>query len=338
MLALLVTLPFARARAVEPPVGAARCSKADVTRSRRSAEKLYRDGRYAEAVESLRRTKESCWSALDATDRGWLVSDLGLAALRAGQPELCRQVLDEAPAELDAGSRVAKAIAHNRGLCQGDGALPVTVFYSGLLISSPAEASAALTREWSYFVELREGRLAQRADREIDRCTETDGVELGDLNVMATVDLYSTQAQLLRCRALKMVTTARPSRVSHVRDLFSTKALGKVLPAALAPAIVPGDAEERSRASGEGRTWNDLDSRLRFEPIPERKEELRVRGSGVTGDLSQWALGDFNGDGVEDLILLRTVSPEGGSAVDMAAFLLTRTQPGGVLTILEQWK
>lgn len=64
----------------------------------------------------------------------------GSAARRtagAGQPELCRQVLDEAPAELDPTSRVAKAIAHNRGLCMGDGSFAEQVFYSGLLISSP---------------------------------------------------------------------------------------------------------------------------------------------------------------------------------------------------------
>jgi len=62
-------------------------SKAEFTKSRRSAEKLYREGHYSDAVEGLRRTKGSCWSALEATDRGWLVSNLGLAALRAGQPE-----------------------------------------------------------------------------------------------------------------------------------------------------------------------------------------------------------------------------------------------------------
>jgi hypothetical protein len=335
-LALLVTVPLALARAAEPPAGGASCSKAEVAKSRRGAEKLYREGRYAEALEALRRTKAVCWSALDATDRGWLVSDLGLAALRAGQPELCRQVLDEAPAELDPGSRVAKALAHNRGLCQGNGSLPVRVFSAGLIISSPEQVPEALTREWSYFVELREGRHPERRDRRIDRCTETEGVELDDLVAMATVDLYPVQAQLLRCRALRMLTRARPSRVSYVGDLFSLKAPGKVLPADLAPAIAPGEAEERARASREGRTWSDLDSRLRITPHPERQEELRVRGDGVTGDLTRWALGDFNGDGFEDLLLLRSVGPEGGSATDMAAFLLTRTQPGAVLTVLER--
>ncbi|WP_164016708.1 hypothetical protein [Pyxidicoccus trucidator] len=336
MLALLGTVPFASAQAAEPVAGKAGCSKPEFAKARRSAEKLYRDGRYADAVEALRRTKESCWSALDATDRGWLVSDLGLATLRAGQPEVCRQVLAEAPAELDAGSRVAKAIAHNRGLCQGDGGFPVQVYASGLLISSPEEAPAALTREWNYSFALRNGRHPERRDREIDRCTETDGVELRDLDVRTTVDIYPAQGQLLRCRVLKRVTQARPSRVSHVRELFSSKALGKVLPADLAPAFAPGEDEQRALAGSEGRTWSEWDRKVRFEPDPDRKGTLRVQGDGVAGSLTLWAQGDFNGDGIEDVIVDRSMRPEGGSLVDGATFLLTRTQPGGVLTILER--
>ncbi|MFP2928916.1 hypothetical protein ACLESO_27705 [Pyxidicoccus sp. 3LG] len=322
--------------AAEPPASAARCSKADVTKSRRSAEQLYRDGKYTDAVALLQRTKDSCWGALEATDRGWLASDLGLAALRAGQPELCRKVLDEAPAELDPTSRVAKALAHNRGLCQGDGSFPVKVYPRGLLISSPEEAPEALTRQWGYVLELREGRLPQRADREIDRCTETDGVGLEDLDVVRTIDLYPAQARLIRCRALKRVTEARPSRVSHVRDLFSTKVLGKVLPADFAPAFSEAEAEKHAQAGREGRTWSDVDPKVRFERDPDHAQTLRVRGHQVEGVLELWALGDFNGDGLEDVMLDRSMGPKGGSATDMATFLLTRTQPGGVLTILER--
>lgn len=336
VLVLSVAVPVASARAAEPSASPTRCSKPEFTKSRRSAEALYRDGRYAEAVGLLRQVKESCWSALDATDRGWLVSDLGLAALRAGQPEVCRQVLDEAPAELDAQSRVAKAIAHNRGLCQGEGGFPVQVFFSGLLISSPTEAPEALTREWPHVIGLRDGRLPQRSDREIDRCTEAEGVALDDLDVTATIEIQPARARLLRCRALKKVTQARPSRVSYVRDLFSTKALGNVLPADLAPAFAPGEDEERARAGREGRTWSGLDRKVRFEADPDRKGTLRVQGNGVSGVLALWALGDFNGDGIEDVVVDRSMSPEGGSAVDMATFLMTRTRPGGVLTVLER--
>ena len=77
---------WTRTDAAALPTCAASCSKPEFTKSRRNAEKLYREGRYAEAVALLSRARESCWSALDATDKGRRVSDLGLAALWVGQP------------------------------------------------------------------------------------------------------------------------------------------------------------------------------------------------------------------------------------------------------------
>lgn len=340
VLALLWMVPFAQADAAAPPTSAASCSRPEFTKSRRNAEKLYRDGRYAEAVALLSRARESCWSALDATDKGWLVSDLGLAALRAGQPELCRQVLAEAPPELESQSRVAKAIAHNRGLCQqqepAEKSRPVQVFYMGLLISSPAEAPEALTREWDFYVNLWEGKFPQRRDREIDRCTKAEGPKLSDLAVTRTGDRAAVLAQLLRCSALRKVVNARPSRVSYVRDLFaSPKTLGQVLPADMASEFSFNDFEPGSPES-QGLTWSELDLKVRFEPHERDKEDVRFTGRLVHGLLSQWAFGDFNGDGIEDVIIARSASPEGGSAVDLEAFLVTRTQPGGRVKILER--
>ncbi len=337
VLALLGMVPFARADAAAPPTGAASCAKPEFTKSRRNAEKLYREGRYAEAVALLSRARESCWSALEATDKGWLVSDLGLAALRAGQPELCRQVLAQAPPELEAQSRVAKALAHNRALCQqqAEASRPVQVFM-GLLISSPAEAPEALKSEWHFYVNLRDDRFPRRRDREIDRCTKAEGLKLADLAVTREGDRAAVKAQLLRCLALRKVVNARPSRVSYVRDLFaSPKTLGQVLPADMA-SVFSFDEFEPGSPESQGLTWHELDLKVRFEPHERDKEDVRFTGRLVNGLLSQWAFGDFNGDGIEDVILVRGASPEGGSAFDLDAFLVTRTQPGGRVKILER--
>jgi hypothetical protein len=335
-LALLALLPVTPARAAEP----ARCTKADLAKSRRGAEKLYREGRYGEAVEGLSRTKASCWSALEATDRGWLASDLGLAALRAGQPELCRQVLAEAPAELDPASRVAKAIAHNRGLCQsqggGEGSFPVQVTYRAIHIRTPEEASDALRREWSDTYALRDGHLPQRKKREVTTCTEAEGVTLANLDVRGTGEIYPAQAQLIRCQAWKLITRARPSKVSHVQDLLDTKALGKVLPADFAPSTTADEEREYRQAGREGRSWSDVDPKVSFERDDYDKQTLRVTGDMVSGALTIAARGDFNGDGVEDIMLDRSMGPEGGSLVDMTTFLMSRPRAGGRLTILER--
>ena len=163
----MAMVPFVPGLAMEPAVKTARCSKAEFTKSRRSAEKLYREGHFSDAVEGLRRTKESCWSALEATG-------FSFGTFKPGSP------------------------------------------------------------------------------------------------------------------------------------------------------------------ASKGLTWSQLDPEVRFEPDSHHKEGLRVEGHLVSGYLGKWALGDFNGDGVEDVLLVRSMGPEGGSAFDITTFLLTRTRPGGAVTLLER--
>lgn len=329
------------ARAAEPPASGTGCSKADYARTRQRFQEHYRASRYTEAVSTLRRAKEACWGVLDAKDRGWLVSDLGLAELRAGHPDVCLQVLDEAPKELEPQSRVAKAIAFNRGLCKESpsqgGELPVQVMPT-LELSSPAEAAAALSREWRHPYVLREGKLPRRRARELRRCTDLEGVGEEDVELTSDPAAYAFQRKTIECRVLRMVTRASPSRVSHVRDVLTMKMPGGVLPAALAPALFEADIERVARAGRAGKSWSELDEGLRFEAEPGtmQRRELEVRGKEDAGYLQWWATGDFNADGVEDVIVFRSMSPIGGSAADLAAFVLTRSQPVGVLEVLER--
>ncbi|QRK11819.1 hypothetical protein JQX13_18210 [Archangium violaceum] len=340
--------PLFTARAEAPPASATRCSKADHAKTRKHFQDLYGAGEYTKAVETLRRAKEDCWEVLDATARGWLVSDLGLATLRAGQPGDCLQILAEAPKELEPQSRVARAIAFNRGLCakepsqdipvatQGT-SLPVQVM-PGLQVSSQKEAAAALTREWRAPYELREGRLPARQARELRRCTDLDGVDVKDVDVTVTHEFHAFQMKAIQCRALRRVAQAQPSRISHVREVLTMKMPGEVLPAALAAVISDEDAERLALAQRAGRSWHDVDKELRFSVAPNvaQGRELEVHGEDVEGSLEWWATGDFNADGYEDVLVFRSLSPTGGSLADLAAFVLTRTRPKGVLEVLER--
>jgi hypothetical protein len=347
-LSLAWLLPIATAHAQAPAASARPCSKADYTKTRRRFQTLYDAGEYTKAVDTLRGAKKACWEALDATTRGWLVSDLGLAALRAGQPDLCLQTLAEAPRELDPQSRVSKAIAFNRGLCSGAPAqgspaatqgtpLPVQVM-PGLQVSSPTEAAAALTREWRSPYALREGRLPERQERELRRCSDLDGVDVKDVDVTVTQDFYAFQMKAIQCRALRRVARAQPSRVSHVREVLTMKTPGEVLPAALAAAFSDEDDGRLAQAAGMGRSWRAFDKELRFEVEPNGAQlhELQVHGESDEGYLQWWATGDFNADGYEDVLVFRSLGATGGSIADLAAFVLTRTQPKGVFQVLER--
>lgn len=215
--------------------------------------------------------------------------------------------------------------------------LPVQVM-PGLDISAPSEAATALTREWKSPWELRAGKLPGRRARELRRCTDLDGVGRNDVAYENDPDAYAFQNKALACRVLRMITTARPSRVSHVRDVLAMKKPDEVLPAALAPALSDDELRDIARAQRAGRSWRDYDGTLRFEagPQEEKWRELSVHGNDYSGFVQWWATGDFNADGFEDVIVYRSMGPTGGSAADIAVFVLTRTQAKGVLQVLER--
>ncbi|HYO69029.1 MAG TPA: hypothetical protein VEU33_23410 [Archangium sp.] len=215
--------------------------------------------------------------------------------------------------------------------------LPVQVM-PGLQVSSPEEAAAALRREWRAPYALREGKLPARRERELRRCSDLDGVGVNDVDVTVTHEFHAFQMKLIQCHALRRVARAQPSRVSHVRDVLTMKTPGDVLPAALAAAFSDEDAERLAQAARAGRTWRDLDKELRFEVAPQdaRRRELQVHGEGDEGYLQWWATGDFNADGYEDVLVFRSLGATGGSSADLAAFVLTRTQPKGVFQVLER--
>jgi hypothetical protein len=339
LLCLAWMMPRVGAHAAEPSAEGARCTQADYKRSRQAFQKLFDASRYAEAIATLQRAKETCWEGLPPQDRGWLVSDLGLAHLRAGHPDTCLQVLNEAPPGLEPSSKVAKAIAFNRGRCEGGTSTPIQVLPGFDTISKPGEAASALSRKWSHPYKILEGELPQRKKRALRRCTDLQGVGMNDVDVITRLESESLEVQFLQCRVLKALSTARPSRTSHVREVLTMKAPGEILPAAMAPTF--GEDDPRTaQAQRPELSWLASEPELQFEPMSGKYNtfSLHLTGRETRGLLEWWATGDFNGDGQEDVLAYRAMSPQGGSMTDIAVFVMTRSQPQGVLQILEHWK
>ncbi|WP_170205853.1 hypothetical protein [Archangium gephyra] len=161
---------------------------------------------------------------------------------------------------------------------------------------------------------------------------------MNDVDVTVTQEFHAFQMKAIQCLALRRVARAQPSRVSHVRDVLTMQAPGDVLPAALAAAFSDEDVAGLAQAARVGRSWRDFDKALQFEEAPNGAHwrELLVQSESDEGYLQWWATGDFNADGYEDVLVFRSLGATGGTIADLAAFVLTRTQPKGVLQVLER--
>jgi hypothetical protein len=127
---------------------------------------------------------------------------------------------------------------------------------------------------------------------------------------------------LVGCRLVVAVQTARPSKVDYLGPFLLDNARLKEIPAAVIPT--PSTHEEASlkKASARGVSWKAWDPRIHVTKTFGTTVLVESRDTRCT--LSVRARGDFNGDGIEDLLLWRSGGGQEGTWNSVAAFVLTR--------------
>lgn len=134
-----------------------------------------------------------------------------------------------------------------------------------------------------------------------------------------------------QCDVPLLVLAARPSRVSYVRNFKLDQATLDLLPPSL--SWMMGDREVND-AERQGLSWK------KFKPGLKVREKYK-NGIGVeepdeaTINLEIKAFGDFNSDGIEDILLFKSTHIIGGTARNYYPVILTRTAAGGPLKAFE---
>lgn len=143
------------------------------------------------------------------------------------------------------------------------------------------------------------------------------------------------QARALDCQALVLVRDAQPAAVSHLRGLVFDDTLPDHLPWQVA-LIISGAEAARIGAERPRATWREA----LFEPLTEFSS--CGPHCGRYGDpaavQSVWlvARGDFDGDGIEDMLLSSYDAVTGGSYRASRLLLLTRRTPDGRVELIRE--
>lgn len=209
--------------------------------------------------------------------------------------------------------------------------LPGVQVWPGLVEGSTGDLALAWQAPWlnGTFV-LKDARFPERAERRLLSCADLDGIQADDVQLGPAWERYNFTQQSIRCRALALVRRAAGARVGYLEDVVSSNDPGDVLPAALAPGAA---------AAGHARSWRAVDPTLAFDRGAARADHRElVVGGASRGRMTWWASGDFDGDGVADALvflnLARTADPNAPNV--MRAFVVTRRQPGGPVTVVQQ--
>jgi hypothetical protein len=136
------------------------------------------------------------------------------------------------------------------------------------------------------------------------------------------------------CRALALLDEAAPAKFSYLQDFRLDKSSLAVLPAQFAVTASNEELQTQAAAARASKSWLQYQPQLKAEVA---KGALTVEAAGMRSDLRLYARGDFNGDGVEDLLIREDYAAIGGTYGGSRLFLLTRGRGERVLQVLKEY-
>ena len=140
--------------------------------------------------------------------------------------------------------------------------------------------------------------------------------------------------QGMRCLALDWLGRAKAPTKTFIGELDWSKIELSDLPPELALPISPEETRSVRQAAAACKSLHDVEARAR---ITRRKgDEITVSGAGWSGTITLLGRGDFDDDGVEDLMVKRTGGVRRGTAVESSLFLLTKTPDRGCVRVVRQ--
>jgi hypothetical protein len=138
------------------------------------------------------------------------------------------------------------------------------------------------------------------------------------------------------CLAVEALKGAVPARRSYLGGFRLDNHALRYLPPSLGLAVSQEDLAKVSSAESKGISWQEYDRNLKVDSVST--DRATVEDETVVTRLQTYATGDFNGDGIEDLLLRVDSYSKQGSYSNCRLLLLTRTSKAGLLRLIKEYK
>jgi hypothetical protein len=145
-------------------------------------------------------------------------------------------------------------------------------------------------------------------------------------------DLQAQKSTLVDCFILRELQHATRATSSHVAELKWDDHILSLLPPQLAINVSAESLRKAKVAATRGQSWPDFDKSATAST--DGPDQIVVQGDGFRERLILWGRGDFNGDGVEDLLVQSLDTLTEGTYRNTRLFILTRKTPRGKLSLV----
>lgn len=124
----------------------------------------------------------------------------------------------------------------------------------------------------------------------------------------------------MMCRATELLLNAKKSEISNIPSDFLNASLPNKLPTGLAFQVSTAEAEINANDKAK-RYWSDINDELQFKAIS--KDQAEFYQDGGTQTLAVVGKGDFNNDGMEDVLITSRDTVSGGNYFNLRLFALS---------------
>lgn len=162
-----------------------------------------------------------------------------------------------------------------------------------------------------------------RNTTDLSSCDDYFGLGVKKARTKAPADMSAYIELAIMCQAAQILEKAHPAKSSFIHDYQLTESTPEDWPAGVALEI---SSKERDRklANRQGKRWSDVNQ------IERRKIDSPFDATfyhqGAVQEISLVGRGDFNDDGIEDLLITSRDSVVGGDYFNFRLFSLTKTQ------------
>jgi hypothetical protein len=176
----------------------------------------------------------------------------------------------------------------------------------------------------------------------IKSCTELKKIDVMAADTRRPEDWGALRGRAEWCRVLETIKRFKPAKRSFLADVLAAKNPAQFIPASVSDEI-NGQADEAVDSASARNTdhasiaWTKSDPKLKLAD-DQTKDMIRLESSDYLANIAYYATGDFNGDGIEDVLLEVSIRAFDASQGEGAFFIMTRTKPDGLLKVIEKLK
>jgi len=185
------------------------------------------------------------------------------------------------------------------------------------------------TKRWSYEFELKssEGKY-----EEVETCEAlTEKIKNG-YQAFIYSEREVTNARKLTCETWRIMSKLTFSDVSYLRDFEHNLNLPKKMPRELSLIISKDDERNLAKAN----SWEEMGHFKKLEPL-NKDQAIYYDNAGGIQKLTVMAKGDYNNDGIEDMVLYMINGVEGGSYGSFDGYVVTRLTADAPYTLIKQF-